>query len=252
MEAIRKRTVRSYVRRAGRVSPARERAAREAWERWGMEPRPEGLPLGAVFPGKGEIVMEIGFGMGEATLEIARMRPDIGFLAVEVHHAGVAKLLQGIEEEGLENLRVMEHDAVEVLRDQVPEAGLDGVHIFFPDPWPKKKHHKRRMIQEDSVRILCNKLKTGGYIYTATDWEDYAWQMAEVFDAEPRLENPWAGPAARKALDAGVREGDPGWARGIEWRPQTRFEKKGMEKDFPIRELMVRKIPQKKGVSHES
>lgn len=231
MDQKRKRPVRTFVRRGGRMTATREEAYQRLYPQWGIPFREEPLDWQKVFPLCREVVLEIGFGMGEASREIAQSRPETGFLCVEVHHPGIAKMLAEIEGQDIKNIRVIEHDAVEVLRSMIPSESLDGVHIFFPDPWPKKKHHKRRLIQKNFIRELCNKIKPGGYIYTATDWEDYAEQMKEVLESFPGvLENP-----------------SQGYARDISWRPGTRFEKKGREKNFPIREVFVIKT----GGSHD-
>ena len=166
-------------------------------------------------------VLEIGFGMGGATAAIAAARPDINFIGVEVHEPGVGALLKLIDEGKLENLRIVQHDAVEVLRHMVPQKSLAGVHIYFPDPWHKKRHHKRRLIQPGFVSQLVRYLAPGGYLHCATDWEPYAQQMLEVLSAEPQLHNTSEGYAPRP-----------------DWRPLTKFEHRGMNLGHGVWDLM--------------
>jgi tRNA (guanine-N7-)-methyltransferase len=166
-------------------------------------------------------VLEIGFGMGGATAAIAAARPDTNFIGVEVHEPGVGALLKLIDEKALTNLRIVQKDAVEVLRHMVAPRSLAGVHIYFPDPWHKKRHHKRRLIQPEFVRKLVNHLAPGGYLHCATDWEPYAQQMLEVLSAEPSLRNTCKGYAPRP-----------------EWRPLTKFEHRGMRLGHGVWDLM--------------
>jgi tRNA (guanine-N7-)-methyltransferase len=170
------------------------------------------------------VVLEIGFGMGEATIEIARANPDVGYLGVEVHKPGVGKVLSEIASRGLTNLLVMHNDVVPVLRDVIPRRFLSGVHIFFPDPWPKKRHHKRRLVQTEFVRLLVTRIAPGGYVYAVTDWDEYAHRMREIFDGIGILSNPYGG-----------------FAEEIPWRPTTSFERKGKQKRHNIRELYYEK-----------
>jgi tRNA (guanine-N7-)-methyltransferase len=166
-------------------------------------------------------VLEIGFGMGGATAAIADARPDTDFIGVEVHEPGVGALLKLIDEKALTNLRIVQHDAVEVSQHMVAPRSLAGVHIYFPDPWHKKRHHKRRLIQPDFVRQLVNHLAPGGYLHCATDWEPYARQMLEVLSAEPALHNTCEGYAPRP-----------------EWRPMTKFEHRGMKLGHGVWDLV--------------
>ena len=228
------RTIRSYVIRSGRMSPLQQRSFDTLSALWCLPFREEELNLRSVFPA-GEIILEIGFGMGTATAEIARRNPDKNYLGMEVHKPGVGKLLAEIESRGLSNVRIIHFDAVRVLEQMIPPGGADGFHIFFPDPWPKKKHHKRRLIQPDFVRLLLSRLKEGGYIYCVTDWEEYGLQMLEVLSSFPELENP-----------AGT-----GWAESPVWRSQTAFERKGLAKDHPIREVFFRKKSTLGAETHE-
>lgn len=219
------RRIRSYSRRSGRLSSSQERALAELLPRYGGTlsiERP--LPLSQWFPEYGRIVLEIGFGMGEATVEIAEKFPDHFFLGAEVHKPGIGRLLNEIERRGIKNIRVVHGDADILIRTMLPKLYLSGVHIFFSDPWPKKRHHKRRLIQAPFLRSLLPVLKPDGYIYMVTDWEDYAqWILAES-EKVPELENPYKG-----------------YASPIPWRPETRFEKKGLDKMHLIREIWLQK-----------
>lgn len=174
---------------------------------------------------KNPLCIEIGFGMGNATTQIALRNPDNSYLGIEVHVPGVGRLLSNIENEGIENLKIINHDAVEVLNNMIPESSVEGFHIFFPDPWPKKKHHKRRLINPEFTALLVSRLKVGGYIYTATDWEDYADQMIKVLSANQDLENEFES-----------------WAEKPVWRPETAFESKGKKKNHVIRELYFKRV----------
>lgn len=170
-------------------------------------------------------MLEIGFGMGETTARIAAEHPDVDYLGVEVHTPGVGALLKRIGELGLSNVRIVQHDAVEVVRYMLPEASLDGVHVFFPDPWHKKRHHKRRLIQAEFVRLLASRLKPGAYLHLATDWEDYAHQMLAVLSAEPSLTNTAEGFADRPA-----------------YRPLTKFEQRGLRLGHRVWDLIFRRV----------
>lgn len=203
--------IRSYVLRQGRISPAQQRCLEEGMPRWGIPYAPAPLDLDAVFGRRAPKILEIGCGMGETTAAIAAAHPERDYLGIEVHTPGVGSLLKEIITRNLANLRVIQHDAVEVVRDMIPPASLAGIHIFFPDPWPKKRHHKRRLIQPPFVHELALRLAPGGYLHCATDWEDYAQQMLAVLSAEALLENTAPGFAPRPA-----------------WRPQTKFEQRGL------------------------
>lgn len=215
--------IRTFALRRARMSPAQRRDYERLLGDYGIDYRGETTDLRSFFPHpQRELVMEIGFGMGESTARIAASRPETNYLGVEVYKPGVGKLLGRIEAGGLENVRIINHDAVDVLRFMTPEAGLDGVHLFFPDPWPKKKHHKRRLIQPDFVTLLRPRVKPGGYVYLVTDWSDYAEQMLEVFSAAPGFTNPHGGFCPRP-----------------EWRPETPFERKGLTREHTICDLWV-------------
>jgi tRNA (guanine-N7-)-methyltransferase len=168
------RPIRSYVLRQGRVSNAQRRAHDTLLPRYGIEYAPAPLDLERAFGRAAPHVLEIGFGMGETTAQIAAAHPEIDYLALEVHTPGVGSMLKQIEARGLANVRVIQHDAVDVLEHMIQPGALDGVHIFFPDPWPKKRHHKRRLIQPPLVALLSSRLKAGGYLHAATDWQEYA------------------------------------------------------------------------------
>jgi tRNA (guanine-N7-)-methyltransferase len=212
--------IRSYVLRQGRFSPGQQRAYSELLPRFGLEYRPEPLDFGLVFGRKGAVVAEIGSGMGETTAGIAQANPEIDYLALEVHVPGVGSLLRHIGERTLTNVRVIRHDAVEVFRDMVPARSLAGVHVFFPDPWPKKRHHKRRLIQPEVARLLASRLAPGGYLHFATDWQDYAEFVLEVLSRTPGLRNTCAGFAPRPAT-----------------RPETKFERRGLKLGHPVHDL---------------
>jgi tRNA (guanine-N7-)-methyltransferase len=169
-------------------------------------------------------ILEIGFGMGQTTAEMAAANPDRDYLCVEVHTPGVGSLLRLIGERGLSNVRIIQHDAIEVLEYMVPDATLHGVHIYFPDPWPKKRHHKRRLVQVDLIRLICQKLAPGGYLHCATDWEAYAVQMLQVLSAEPELENSATDYAPRPA-----------------WRSITKFEQRGIRLGHGVWDLLFKR-----------
>ena len=210
-EALRRRSIRSFVLRQGRVSSAQQRYHEEMMARIGIPYAAERLDLDAVFGRVAPRIFEIGFGMGETSATIAAAHPENDYIGVEVHTPGVGSLCKLIAETGLTNQRIIQHDAVEVLRHMIPEGSLAGAHIFFPDPWPKARHHKRRLIQPPLVALLTSRLQPGGYLHCATDWENYAEQMLEVLSAEPLLKNTAEGFAPRP-----------------EYRPLTKFEQRGL------------------------
>lgn len=210
--------------RQGRVTPAQRRALDTLFPRYGIDFKSEFLDPVAVFGRKAPLVLEIGSGMGEGTAEIARAHPETDFIAIEVHGPGVGSLLNRIEAEKLTNLRVLRHDAVEALEHMIPDAGLAGIHLFFPDPWPKKRHHKRRLVQPAFASLAARKLAPGGVLHAATDWPEYAAHMLAVFSAEPLLQNTAAGYAPRPAM-----------------RPQTKFERRGVKLGHAVRDLLFRR-----------
>ena len=220
------KTIKSYVRRAGRTTTGQAKAFETLGPRFLLPYTGHPLDPLVAFGRPGPLVLEIGFGMGEATAHIARVRPDDNFLCCEVHEPGVGALLKRIGEHNIGNIRILAHDAVEVLDHMLPEASLDGVHIFFPDPWHKKKHHKRRLLQTPLVAKLAARLKPGGYLHCATDWEPYAQQMLAVLGAEPLLRN--------RAADAGLG----GYAPKPDYRPLTKFENRGLRLGHGVWDLV--------------
>ncbi len=182
------------------------------------------LDLDQVFGRPAPKILEIGFGMGESTAIIAQSHPENDYLGIEVHTPGVGSLLNQIEQHGLTNLRIIQHDAVAVLQHMLPSACLDGIHIFFPDPWPKARHHKRRLIQPAFVARLCSHLKPGGYLHVATDWEDYAMQILQVLSQEPQLSNTATEYAPRP-----------------DYRPLTKFEQRGLKLGHGVWDLIFQK-----------
>jgi tRNA (guanine-N7-)-methyltransferase len=185
----RARSVRSFVTRAGRLTAAQERALLELWPKFGLAFESQPLDLDALFGRRAARVMEIGFGNGEHLAALAQAHPECDYLGVEVHRPGVGRLLLAIEAQQLSNVRIVCHDAVAVLDEQIRPRSIDEVIILFPDPWPKKRHHKRRLIQAPFVALLAERLKAGGVLRLATDWQAYAEQMLEVLDAAPQLMN---------------------------------------------------------------
>jgi tRNA (guanine-N7-)-methyltransferase len=221
---LRHRRIRSFVTRAGRVSVGQQRAIDDLGPRYVVPYAPQLADWDARFGRKAPRVLEIGFGMGATTAEIAAARPGDDFIGVEVHEPGVGALLKLIGEEGLGNIRILQHDAVEVLEHMIAPDSLDGVHIYFPDPWHKARHHKRRLIQPKFVALLVSRMKPGGYMHLATDWQNYAEQMLEVLSAEPALENTADGYAPRP-----------------DFRPVTKFERRGMRLGHGVWDLMFRR-----------
>ena len=218
------RAVRSFVLRAGRIGPGQQRALDELGPRFVLPYRAEALDFAATFGRSAPTVLEIGFGMGDATAQIAAALPGTDFVGIEVHAPGVGALLKRIGEQGLTNLRLVQHDAVEVLQQMIAPASLAGVHLYFPDPWHKKRHHKRRLVQPAFAALLATRLAPGGYLHCATDWEPYAQQMLEVLSAEPMLANTAPGYAPRPAL-----------------RPQTKFEARGLKLGHGVWDLLFTK-----------
>lgn len=183
------RPIRSYVLRSGRMTPGQRRAFEEGWQQWGLEYDPREIELDAIFGRAGPYILEIGFGMGQSLVEMALAEPDSNFIGIEVHKPGVGRLLHSMAEHDVDSIRVYCHDAVEILQNCIPDRSLDSIQIFFPDPWHKKRHNKRRLIQRGFVLQLISKLKPGGLLHLATDWEDYAHQMMEVLSGAEGLSN---------------------------------------------------------------
>jgi len=220
-----RRGIRSFVVRAGRLTTGQANAIEKLGPRYVLPYRPEPLDLAQSFGRAAPTILEIGFGMGEATAHIAALRREDNFLCCEVHPPGVGALLMRIENQGLTNIRIVQHDAVDVLEHMLAPESLAGVHIFFPDPWHKLRHHKRRLVQPPLVAKLVDRLQAGGYIHCATDWEHYAQQMLEVLGAEPRLRNTGSG-----------------FARRPEYRPLTKFENRGIRLGHGVWDVVFRKI----------
>ena len=220
------RQIKSYVLRTGRVGPGQQRAFEQFGPRFLLAYQPEqSFNAEAAFGRQAPLIMEIGFGMGGATAQIALARPNDNFLCCEVHEPGVGALLKLCGEQGIENIRILRHDAVEVLDHMLPEGSLDGVHIFFPDPWHKSRHHKRRLIQGPFVNRLARKLRPGGYLHLATDWEPYAEQMLEVLRAEPLLKNTAEAYAPKP-----------------DYRPLTKFENRGLKLGHGVWDLVFTRV----------
>jgi tRNA (guanine-N7-)-methyltransferase len=218
------RTIRSFVRRAGRTTTAQAKAFEQLGPRFLLPYEPQPLGFSAAFGRNAPTILEIGFGMGEATAHIAGLMPEKNFLCCEVHEPGVGALLKRIGEQGLGNIRIVQHDAVEVIEHMLPEGSLAGVHIFFPDPWHKLRHNKRRLVQPPLVARLASRLKAGGYIHCATDWQAYARQMLEVLGAEPLLQNTAEAYAPRP-----------------DYRPLTKFENRGLKLGHGVWDVVFRK-----------
>ena len=218
-----RRGIRSFVTRAGRMGPGQARALAELGPRFVLPYSASPVDFAAVFDRVAPRVIEIGFGMGDATARIAQAQPGTDFVGVEVHEPGVGALLKRIGEQALANLRLVQHDAVEVLQHMVAPASLHAAHIFFPDPWHKKRHHKRRLIQAEFVRLLASRIEPGGYVHCATDWQPYAQQMLEVLSADAALANTGDGFVAR-----------PGY------RPLTKFENRGLALGHGVWDLVFR------------
>jgi tRNA (guanine-N7-)-methyltransferase len=208
------RPIRSYVLRQGRTTPAQKRALEELFPKYGIAFSEQKLSSSR------DLVLEIGSGMGETTIEIAKAHPEVDFVAVEVHGPGVGSLLNRIHSEQLKNLRVIRHDALEVLERMIEDESLAAIHLFFPDPWPKKRHHKRRMVQPGFAALAATKLKPGGILHAATDWPDYAEQIAAVFSGNDLFEECNSGFSAR---------------------PETKFESRGRRLGHPVRDLVFRR-----------
>lgn len=225
-EALYHRRIRSFVLRQGRMTKAQTLAYETGLPKFGVTYEAKLLDLNALFQREQlPKVLEIGFGMGETTAKIAQTLPNYDFLAVEVHTPGVGALLKLIEDENLQNIRIIQHDVVEVLQNMLPDAGLDGVHIFFPDPWHKKRHHKRRLIQAEFVKLLCKKLKVGGYLHVATDWQEYAQWVLEVLSTEPQLQNTASEYAEKPS-----------------YRPLTKFENRGIKLGHGVWDMVFKRV----------
>jgi tRNA (guanine-N7-)-methyltransferase len=211
---VESRAVRSYKLRGRRITEGQQEAWDRLWPIFGIENSEKKVNLAELFPDSKRIIMEIGFGMGEATAQIAAADPTTGYLAVEVHRPGIGKLLLRIEEGGLKNVRAIEGDAFEVFEQMISDSSLDGVHLFFPDPWPKARHFKRRIVNQEFITAVAAKLKPGAFFHIATDWQPYAQWISEEF--------------TKQTLFTGGEVERP------DWRPLTRFEDQGINKEHPV------------------
>ena len=225
--------IRSFSGRRGHFTAGQRLACETLRERWCLPYRKEAVDATAVFGRDAPLVVEIGFGMGETTARIAAADPARDFLGIEVYPAGVGSLLARIEAAGLRNLRIVQHDAVEVIRDMIAPGTLAGVHVWFPDPWPKKRHHKRRLIQPPFVALLASRLAPGGYLHCATDWDPYAVQMLDVLSHEPLLAN-----GASETTVGETAAQCRGFAPRPAWRPLTKFESRGLGLGHAVRDLV--------------
>jgi len=210
------------------MSPAQTRAFEQLLPRFGLPFEPRLLDFSRVFGHVAPVILEIGFGMGETTAAIAHAHPQHDYIGVEVHAPGVGALLKRVEELALANVRVIRHDAVEVVAQMIPAGALAGVHVYFPDPWPKKRHHKRRLLQPSFIHALALRLAPGGYLHAATDWEEYAHEILATFTAEPLLANSAADFAPRPA-----------------WRPQTKFETRGLKLGHGVWDVVFRRASER-------
>jgi tRNA (guanine-N7-)-methyltransferase len=213
------------VLRQGRVSNAQRRAYDALLPQFGVEYSTVPIDLDRIFGRAARRILEIGFGMGETTAKIAASHPENDYLALEVHTPGVGSLLKQIDEHALGNVRIIQHDAVEVLQQMIAPDTFDGAHIFFPDPWPKKRHHKRRLIQPAFVTLLALRVKRGGYVHAATDWEEYARQILDVLSGEPSLQNAVAEFSPRP-----------------EYRPLTKFEQRGLKLGHGVWDIVFKRV----------
>ena len=215
----------SFVKRLGHFTDAQRKAYEQLSEKYLIPYKEEVLDFQRIFGNSCWVTLEIGFGSGFATAQIAQENQDKNYLGIEVHKPGVGRLLWEIEKRNLSNIRIIEFDAVFVVQKMIASGSLDAIHIFFPDPWPKKRHHKRRLVQRPFTDALCSCLKPGGYLYMVTDWEDYALFALDELNKTEKFKNVYDG-----------------FAPPQEWRPKTRFEEKGLAKDHDIKELFFKRI----------
>ncbi|MEE9356373.1 MAG: tRNA (guanosine(46)-N7)-methyltransferase TrmB [Methylococcaceae bacterium] len=218
------RRIRSYVLRQGRITPGQQQALERLTPKYCLDPATE-IDVGDIFEKNSPLIVEIGFGNGASLAEVAEKTPETNFIGIEVHQAGVGHLMLELEHKQLTNVRIICHDAIEIVKTKFKAESLDALWLFFPDPWPKKKHHKRRILNSDFIEIVTQKLKTGGYLHAATDWEPYAEQMLKVLQACPALKNQNKGYAKRPAH-----------------RPLTKFEKRGLNLGHQVRDLVFERI----------
>jgi tRNA (guanine-N7-)-methyltransferase len=221
------RTVRSFVMRAGRTTEGQQKALDEVWPEFGLEIQQGPINLAEVFGRSAPVVLEIGFGMGDSLIEMAKNEPEKNYIGIEVHRPGVGRLLSRVQEAGLTNIRVYQEDAVEVLAKCIPDGSLHALQLFFPDPWHKKRHHKRRIVQPEFAQAIRQKLEVGGYFHMATDWENYAEHMMEVMSAAEGFSN---------------KAGESQYSPQPEWRPVTKFQKRGERLGHGVWDLMFERV----------
>lgn len=218
--------IRSYVVRSGRMTEMQKDSLQRLYPRYGVAWEPGRiLDSESLFGVSSPFVVEIGFGMGSATISIAKALPETRFLGLEVHAPGVGKLLSEIEHNKIDTIRVIRHDAIEVVDSMLAPESIDGFNVFFPDPWPKKRHHKRRIMNTSFVTLMASRLKRGGYLYFVTDWEEYAEATLETLTSIPALTNS-----------------SERWAQRMPWRPITKFEQRAINDGRPILELLFLKV----------
>ena len=225
-EDIKKRPIRSYILRQGRITAAQTKAIQENFQKYAVIFENKLTNFSDLFKNKNsELILEIGFGMGTSTAEIAKSNLNKNYIAIEVHSPGVGNLLKLIKEKEIPNLKIIQHDAVEVLNSMIKNESFDGIHIFFPDPWPKKKHHKRRLIQSNLLRLIAQKIKKSGYLHIATDWEDYALWIIDLLDKEELLQ---------KTSNDFFKKPD--------YRPLTKYENRGIKLGYKVWDMIYRRI----------
>jgi len=225
-EDIKRRPIRSYILRQGRITAAQTKAIQENLKKHAIVFENQPIDFNDVFQNRsGELVLEIGFGMGTSTAEIAKANPNKNYIAIEVHSPGVGNLIKLIQENDIFNLKIIQHDAVEVLNTMIKNDSLDGIHIFFPDPWPKKRHHKRRLIQESFLKLMAQKIKQSGYLHIATDWEDYALWIIDLLDKETLLQ---------KTSENFFEKPD--------YRPLTKYENRGIKLGYKVWDMIYRRL----------
>ena len=225
-EDIKKRPIRSYILRQGRITAAQTKAIQENFQKHAVIFENKLTNFSDLFKNKNsELILEIGFGMGTSTAEIAKSNLNKNYIAIEVHSPGVGNLLKLIQESDIRNLKIIQHDAVEVLNVMIKNDSLDGIHIFFPDPWPKKRHHKRRLIQSNLLKLIAQKIKKSGYLHIATDWEDYALWIIDLLDKEELLQ---------KTSDDFFKKPD--------YRPLTKYENRGIKLGYKVWDMVYRRI----------
>ena len=223
---IKRRPIRSYILRQGRITKAQRKAIHESFQKYAVIFENKLIDFNAVFENKSrDLILEIGFGMGASTAEIARSNLNKNYIAIEVHSPGIGNLLKLIQENNISNVKIIQHDAVEVLNSMIKNDSLDGIHIFFPDPWPKKRHQKRRLIQLNLLKLIAQKIKKDGYLHIATDWEDYAFWIIDLLDKEELLQ---------KTSDDFFKKPD--------YRPLTKYENRGIKLGYKVWDMIYRRI----------